>query len=61
VVVKRILDIATKFTEDEVYVLHFGVEKYLPVLKAAFATVENVKIAVLDTKKQKLVSQAIFA
>ena len=59
--VKRILDIATKFTEDEVYVLHFGVEKHLPALKAAFATVENVKVSVLDAKKQKMVSQAIFA
>ncbi len=59
--VKRILDIATKYTEDEVYVLHFGVEKYMPALKAAFATVENVKVSVLDGKKSKTVSQAIFA
>jgi len=59
--VKRILDIATKYTDDEVYVLHFGVEKFLPALKAAFATVENVKVSVLDGKKLKTVSQAIFA
>ncbi len=59
--VSQILNIATKFTEDEVYVLHFGVEKYLPALKAAFATVENVKVSVLDSKKMKTVSQAIFA
>lgn len=59
--VKRILDIATKFNEDEVYVLHFGVEKCLPALKAAFATVENVKVSVLDGKKQKTVSQVLFS
>ncbi|MEX2680057.1 MAG: hypothetical protein Q6373_000525 [Candidatus Sigynarchaeota archaeon] len=59
--VKRILDIAAKFAEDEVYVLHFGVEKNLPALKAAFATVDNVKVAVLDGKKQKTVSQAVFS
>nr|MDO8084323.1 hypothetical protein [Candidatus Sigynarchaeum springense]MDO8116459.1 hypothetical protein [Candidatus Sigynarchaeota archaeon] len=59
--VKRILDIAAKFPEDEVYVLHFGVEKNLPALKTAFASVENVKVSVLDGKKQKTVSQAVFA
>ncbi len=59
--VKRILDIAAKFADDEVYVLHFGVEKCLPALKTAFASVENVKVSVLDAKKQKVVSQAVFA
>ncbi|MBN2151517.1 MAG: hypothetical protein JW839_08730 [Candidatus Lokiarchaeota archaeon] len=58
---KRILDIAANFTEDEVYVLHFGVEKYLPVLKAALTSVDNVKVSILDGKKQKTVSQAVFA
>jgi hypothetical protein len=58
--VSRILDIATKFTEDEVYVLHFGVEKFLPALKAAFASVENVKVSVLYGMKQKNVNQVIF-
>ncbi|NMC05986.1 MAG: hypothetical protein GYA24_12290 [Candidatus Lokiarchaeota archaeon] len=58
--VKRILDIAIKFPEDEVYVLHFGVEKHLPALKEAFASVDNVKVAVLDGKKHKTVSQAVF-
>nr|MDO8116404.1 hypothetical protein [Candidatus Sigynarchaeota archaeon] len=59
--VKRILDIAAKFADDEVYVLHFGVERCLPALKAAFASVENVKVSILDDKKQKTVSQTVFA
>nr|MDO8109988.1 hypothetical protein [Candidatus Sigynarchaeota archaeon] len=59
--VKRIFDIASKFTEDEVYVLHFGVEKLLPKMKALFEAAGHVKVAILDSRTQKAVSQIVFA
>jgi len=58
--VKRILDIAASFTEDEVYVLHFGVESLLPAMKTLFETVENVKAAIWDATEKKAPNQTIF-
>ncbi len=59
--VKRILDITSKKIEDEVYVLHFGVEKILPTMKAFLETIPQVKAAVLDSKIKKSLNQTIFA
>lgn len=59
--VKRILDIAASFTEDEVYVLHFGVEQLLPAMKTLLESTENVKVEVLDACEKKAPSQIIFA
>lgn len=59
--VKRILDIAATFTEDEVYVLHFGVESLLPAMETLLEGVENVKVAVLDACERKAPSQTVFA
>jgi hypothetical protein len=60
-IVKRILDIAGSFTdEEEIYVLHFAPEAMIPTLKALFDTIPEVSCAVLDANAQVL-EPAIFS
>jgi len=60
-IVKRILDIAGSFTDqDEIFVLHFAPEAMIPTIKALFDTIPEVSCAVLDAKAHVLEPE-IFA
>lgn len=50
-IAKRIIELASRFDMDEVYVLHFGCEQTLGTVKAVLDEVDGVKAAILDSKK----------